>query len=104
MAGAEAPQVYVHETRPALERPEHELVGFEKVHLQPGEMRRVSLQLDHKAFSYYSVVQKSWAARSGTFEIRVGTASKRIHLARPFHLAKSFVWIGLQAPVEAEVY
>ncbi|WVQ62915.1 uncharacterized protein L199_001064 [Kwoniella botswanensis] len=98
LAGAEVAQLYVHDLAPVVERPEHELAGLKKVFLQPGESKQVTLNLDHKAFSFYSVQEKSWIGRRGDYEIRVGTSSTKIHLSKPVHLARSFKWIGLQEP------
>ncbi|WWD20488.1 hypothetical protein CI109_104964 [Kwoniella shandongensis] len=98
VAGAEVAQVYVHDLAPVVERPEQELGGLVKVFLQPGESRKVTINLDHKAFSFYSVQEKSWIGRKGDYEIRVGSSSTRIHLSGPVHLAQSYKWIGLQAP------
>ncbi|ADV25102.1 beta-glucosidase [Cryptococcus gattii E566] len=99
--GAEVAQVYIHDLAPTIERPEHELAGFMKVYLRPGESKVVSVNLDHKAFSFYSVHEKCWIGRKGDYEIRIGTSSTFIHLSKPVHVAKSFRWIGLQEP---EVY
>lgn len=44
--GAEVVQVYIHDLAPTVERPEHELAGFMKVYLRPGESKVVSVNLD----------------------------------------------------------
>lgn len=44
--GAEVAQVYIHDLAPIVERPEHELAGFVKVHLRPGESKVVSVKFD----------------------------------------------------------
>ncbi|WRT65289.1 uncharacterized protein IL334_002232 [Kwoniella shivajii] len=99
LAGAEVAQVYVHDLAPTIERPEHELAGLVKVFLSPGESKQVTLSLDHKAFSFYSVQEKSWIGRKGDYEIRIGSSSTEIHLSGPVHLPQTFKWIGLQKPV-----
>ncbi|KAL1406447.1 hypothetical protein Q8F55_008146 [Vanrija albida] len=104
VAGAEVAQVYVHQAAPGIDRPDIELGGFTKVHLAPGESRRVTVDLDHKAFSWYSVVEKRWVGERGAFEIRLGTSSTAIKLAAPFYQEQSFKWLGLEAPVGAELY
>jgi beta-glucosidase len=50
-AGKEIVQVYVHDQESGLIRPEKELKGFDKVELQPGETKTVSIQLDFRAFA-----------------------------------------------------
>jgi beta-glucosidase len=46
LAGSTVGQVYVHQCRPSVEKPDVELAGFGKVYLEPGETRSVSLELD----------------------------------------------------------
>lgn len=45
-AGACVAQVYIHEARPSVEKPDLELGGFAKVNLQPGESEEVTVNLD----------------------------------------------------------
>lgn len=45
-AGACVAQVYVHECRPSVEKPDLELGGFVKADLQPGESQEVTVALD----------------------------------------------------------
>ncbi|KAI5479110.1 beta-glucosidase [Pseudohyphozyma bogoriensis] len=75
VAGAEAPQVYIHHPQSRVERPLVELKGFAKVFLQPGEKKEVTVNMDHSALSYYDVSTKSWVGEKGTFEVRVGPSS-----------------------------
>ena len=53
LTGKEIVQVYVHDQRSGLIRPEKELKGFAKVELQPGETKSVSIQFDFRSFAYY---------------------------------------------------
>lgn len=63
-----------------------ELKGFAKVHLKPGEARRVTLTLDRRAFSYYDVERKDWAADPGEYSILVGGSSVSLPLKDSFTL------------------
>ncbi len=71
-AGADIAQVYVSEDRPKEERPERELKGFERVMLQPGETKHVSVPLDARAFAWYDPAAKKWTIDPGKFTVRVG--------------------------------
>jgi len=71
-AGAEVAQVYLTEDHPKVERPEHELKGFERVDLQPGATKHVSVQLDRRAFSYYDTGAKAWKIGGNSFTVSVG--------------------------------
>jgi beta-glucosidase len=84
--GAEIAEVYVHEDRPHLVRPEKELKGFKRVFLQPGEKQTVTIPLTQAAFGYYDPAQKSWVAQKDTFKILVGSSSQDIRLDAHFSL------------------
>jgi beta-glucosidase len=79
-AGADVAQVYVGDTHAAVERPVKELKGFQRVELQPGETKHVSVVLNGRAFTYYDVSAKNWRADSGEFTISVGRSSEEIEL------------------------
>ncbi len=69
VAGKEIVQVYVHDQKSGLVRPEKELKGFAKVELQPGETKSVSIQLDFRAFAFYHPEYKQWITEDGDFDI-----------------------------------
>jgi beta-glucosidase len=74
-AGAEVIQVYVHDQKPTLFRPEKELKAFARVDLVPGELRTVVLKLDKHAFEYYDDVRNKWTCSAGGYTILAGTSS-----------------------------
>ena len=74
-AGAEVAQVYVKEKAPLLPRPEKELKAFQKVFLQPGEKKTITLLLNKDAFQYYDDVKKQWVMDKARFVIYVGGSS-----------------------------
>ena len=78
--GKEISQVYVSDAHSKVVRPIKELKGFSKVHLKPGETKKVVLTLDDRAFSYYDVQNKRWTMTPGNFQILVGSASDHIDL------------------------
>lgn len=43
-------------------------------------------------------------SESGAYEIRIGTSSTNIVLAKPVEKRGSFKWIGLEEPVPSELY
>ena len=55
-----------------IDRPAHELKGFQRVELNPGETKTVHFTLDRAAFSYWNPATKAWQADPGTFEVEVG--------------------------------
>jgi beta-glucosidase len=75
VAGKEIVQVYVHDQRSSLVRPEKELKGFAKVELQPGETKSVSMQLDFRAFAFYHPEYKQWITEDGDFDILIAASA-----------------------------
>jgi beta-glucosidase len=78
--GTEVVQVYVKDMACSVERPEKELKGFEKVFLEPGEKKTISIKLNRDAFAFYDPDRKQWVVEAGEFEILVGSSSKDIRL------------------------
>ena len=65
-------------------RPFEELKGFARVELQPGESRRVSINLDRRALSYWDVAGKAWKVDPGKFKVYVGDSSANVPLQADF--------------------
>lgn len=80
--GAEVVQVYVRDPESSVRRPVRELKGFAKVELQPGESQRVSVTLDQRAFSFWSLLHHRWVVESGEFSVEVGRHSRDLPLAQ----------------------
>jgi beta-glucosidase len=78
VAGKEIVQVYVHDQKSALVRPQKELKGFAKVELQPGETRSVTIQLDFRAFAYYHPEYKQWITEDGDFDILIAASAAEV--------------------------
>ena len=53
--GAEVVQVYVSDKEASVERPIHELKGFAKVYLKPGEKQNINISLNKDSFSFYDI-------------------------------------------------
>jgi beta-glucosidase len=70
--GAEVAQVYVSPDHAKVERPERELKGFDRVELEPGETKHVSVTLDARAFAYWSAEGRKWTIEPGRFTVHVG--------------------------------
>ncbi len=74
-AGAEVVQLYVSDLKSSLPRPLKELKGFQKVMLQPGETRNVTITIGKDALSFFDDAKHAWTAEPGDFEALIGTAS-----------------------------
>ncbi len=80
IAGAEVAQLYVGQLEPSVHRPVRELKGFEKVFLQPGETRKVTLQLKWRDFAWWSVADSRWVVESGQYRIHAAASVADVRL------------------------
>ncbi len=79
--GAEVVQVYLSDDECSVDRPPKELQGFEKVYLEPGEKKTVSIKLNESAFEFYSEQEHKFKAETGTFTIWAGSSSRDLPLS-----------------------
>ena len=86
VAGAEIAQVYIHQNKSVLSRPEKELKAFDKIYLKPGESKIVRFTLDENAFHYFNDQENKWVVEPGEFEILVGSSSRTIKLTGKVNL------------------
>ena len=77
-AGAETVQLYVGRKESSIDRPVKELKAFQKVFLQPGESRDVTLTIGRDALSIYDAAKGGWTVEPGQFEALIGTASDQL--------------------------
>lgn len=82
--GFETAQVYVGDVAASVPRPVKELKGFEKVWLEAGETRKVTIPLDTSSLAFYDIKTKSWVVEPGEFEVLVGRSSRDIRLKGSF--------------------
>lgn len=69
--GSTVCQVYISCRLGKVFRPRKELKGFQRVWLQAGESKRITIELDDKAFRYYNVQTGSWEMETGHYLISV---------------------------------
>jgi beta-glucosidase len=56
------------------------------VFLQPGQSRRITLELDQRSFAFFNTTKHLWDAEPGTYEILVGGSSQDPPLSGSFAL------------------
>lgn len=88
-AGKEIVQLYVRDHSGACMRPDRELKGYEKVSLEPGETKTVTMTLDHRSFAWYNTDLNDWYAASGKYEILIGASSRDIRLSETVQMNSS---------------
>lgn len=77
-AGSEVVQLYITDAEASVPRPDRELRAFAKVHLDPGERRKVALSVGPRDLAFWDTTGPSWRAEAGTFELHVGRSSREL--------------------------
>ena len=94
--GAEAAQVYIQKAGDAYP----ELRGFEKVELEAGETKRVSVELDENAFKSYDTSAHNFLPSAGTYKIFAASSVKKIQLEKEIEVSEE----ELKAAATADDY
>jgi beta-glucosidase len=87
VAGDEVVQVYLERPReiPAgVQFADRVLAGFERVHLDQGEAREVSIHIPLRSMQYWSTEKQSWVPPDGGRTVWVGSSSRDRKLAATF--------------------
>jgi len=80
-AGAEIAEVYAALPAAANEPPKR-LVGWSKVHLNPGESKQVSVPVNSKYLSIFDEAHDAWKLEPGAYTFMVGGSSKDLPLVK----------------------
>lgn len=75
VAGDEVVQLYIGYVGSKVERHVKDLKGFTKVHLEPGETKTVSIQLDKEELAYYCESSGSWVVEDIGYVAMIGASS-----------------------------
>ncbi|MGH9589738.1 MAG: glycoside hydrolase family 3 C-terminal domain-containing protein, partial [Terracidiphilus sp.] len=79
VAGAEVVQVYIADPGSASEPP-HQLKGFAKVDLKPGENKHILMVLVPRAFSIWDTAANRWNLVPGRYAVFAGDSSRNLPL------------------------
>jgi beta-glucosidase len=99
---AEVVQIYVGKSDSKIRRPAKELRDFGKVLLAPGQTKRLTFELEERAFSFYDVKSSDWRIESGAYEIHIGASVSDIRLTGTVTVEAQDAW-GEQVPVGKEL-
>ncbi|RUL71446.1 beta-glucosidase family protein [Dyella choica] len=77
--GMDTPQVYVSLPGDSGEAPRR-LAGFQKLALQPGQSRTVTVTIDPRLLATFDVPGHQWKVAAGSYPIRVGHSSRDFEL------------------------
>jgi beta-glucosidase len=79
--GADVPQVYLGPVEHApISMVPKSLAGFERIELEPGQSRTVTMHVGARDLSYWSTVEHGWVVAHGTRPVYVGASSRDIRL------------------------
>ena len=79
--GDEVTQLYMRHRNASVVQPERQLKAFQRITLEPGESRQVTLHLDREAFAIVDG-NMNWVVEPGTVDIMIGASSTDIRLTR----------------------
>jgi beta-glucosidase len=86
MAGKEVVQLYMRDVLASVYRPFHELRAYDKVSVEPGETKTLTMVLNSDAFSFWDIGRSDWTVEPGDFEIQIGSSSLDIALRETISL------------------
>ena len=101
VAGDEVVQLYIHQRWGSDSRPRRELKGFERVSLQPGEMKTVAFRLGPDELTYWSTNAGGWVQDLADFDIWVG-ADSQAELHAEFSVVETLTETAKGSPAIAE--
>ncbi len=79
--GAEVPQLYLDAPQSApVPMAAQSLAGFERVELEPGASRRITMHVDSRALSIWAETTHGWTMVPGERAVLVGSSSRDIRL------------------------
>jgi len=100
--GHEVVQLYVGNPTSTVTKPIKELKAFEKIFLQAGESKKITLQIPFSELAYYNTMLHKWVTEPGDYTVYVGASSRDIRLTEtvlvetePLYTADSGFWAGI---------
>lgn len=76
--GATVAQIYVADKRPRVKKAAKELKAFEKIYLEAGETREVTLMLEREAFTYYDETAHCFRVDAGSYMLLLAKNAEEI--------------------------
>jgi len=86
--GDEVVQLYVRDVAASVTRPVKELKGFKRVHLKPGESKRLVFKMPTQLLAFYSR-DMTPVIEAGDYEVMVGSSSEDIRLRGAFRVTRT---------------
>jgi beta-glucosidase len=80
-AGVDTPQVYA-----SAPKGTRHLIGWKKLALKPGEIRRVEIVADPRLLAVFNTAQPGWSLADGDYQVSVGYEAGQAQLSGRTHL------------------
>ena len=87
VAGSEVVQLYVSLPGSKIPRPAKQLIGFQKVRLDPGESANVKFCIKRKDLAYFNTPAAGWRVEGGVYTFSVGASVRDIRLTTEARVA-----------------
>ena len=81
--GDEVAQVYFRHVHSRVPQPKLALCGFARVHLNPGESARVTVEVPAERLRYWDTGKEQYVVEPGKYEMLIGAASDDLRLKLP---------------------
>ncbi len=78
VAGCETVQIYSSQAKPSVERPIRELKAFDKIYLQPGEKKTVTLTVPVESLAYFDDAKHAWVVENDTFTLSACASAEKV--------------------------
>jgi beta-glucosidase len=88
-AGDEVVQMYVQHLGSAVERPQLELKGFQRLRIEPGAVKDVVLTLKPRDLAYWDAADHAWRVEKETVRILVGGSSDKLPVQAVLQIANA---------------
>lgn len=88
-AGDEVVQMYVQHLGSAVERPQLELKGFERVHIMPGATKNVVLNLKPRDLAYWDITAHVWRVEKEPIRVLAGGSNDKLPVQATLHIQSS---------------
>ncbi|WP_159888610.1 glycoside hydrolase family 3 N-terminal domain-containing protein [Paenibacillus puerhi] len=92
-AGDEVVQLYMRDVIASMARPVKELVGFQRIHLQPGERKRLSFQVSMTQLCFLDR-KMQWIIEPGMMSVMIGTSSRELKWEETFEIVGNPTVVG----------
>ncbi len=88
--GDEVVQFYGHQQQCSVKQPNQKLIGFQRISLNPGEKKTVTLDLPAERMAIYNEAEKRFVVEPGTFDVSAGASSADLRAQATYEVTKRF--------------